>query len=79
MKNEKKRSVGKNKKKKTNLETGKQSKQEKFKKGEKGNKNGKPGHWQNREKHKELKHMATCKVGHRWSDFCFVTGSTPLR
>ena len=39
MKNEKKRSVGKNKKKKTNLETGKQSKQEKFKKREKGNKN----------------------------------------
>ena len=38
MKNEK-RSVGKNKKKKTNLATGKQSKQEKFKKREKGNKN----------------------------------------
>ena len=38
MKNEKKRSVGKNKKKKTNLETGKQSKQEKFKKREKATK-----------------------------------------
>ena len=54
MKNEK-RSPGENKKKKTNLETGKQSKQENFKKSEKGNKNIKPGHWQNRGKTQRTK------------------------
>ena len=79
MKNEKK-SPGENKKKKTNLEKQENNQSKKtLRKVKKATKTLNQATGKIGRKHKELKHMATCKVGHRWSDFCFVTGSTPLR